>query len=86
VARRTAVDRGLCRYCHQNPIVGRRRKYCPDHARNASAILKREYRRDWKARGDKYWLSDWKSDEERKAYFRTYMREYRRRRRSRRAA
>ena len=75
------MDRGLCRYCHQNPIVGRRRKYCPEHARNASTILKRQYRRDWKAQGDKYWLTDWKSDEERRAYFRTYMRRYRQARR-----
>ena len=72
------MDRGLCRYCHQNPIDGRRRKYCHDHARNASAIWKRmhpEYRGDWNV-----------TKEERLAYFRTYMREYRRRRRSRSAA
>lgn len=75
------MDRGLCRYCHQNPIVGRRRKYCPDHARNASAIWKRDFRQAEKARGEKYWLSDWTSDEARRAYFRTYMRRWRRRHR-----
>jgi len=75
------VDRGLCRYCHQNPIVGRRRKYCPEHARNASTIWKREHRRAWKADGDKYWLANWKhkTPEERREYFRLYMRRYRRR-------
>jgi len=76
------MDRGLCSYCRQNPVVGRNRKYCPDHARQASAIWKREHRRVWKAAGDKYWLDEWKNKtpEERRAYFRDYMREWRRRR------
>lgn len=76
------MDRGLCRHCHENPIVGRRRKYCPEHARTASILWKREHRRRWKAAGDKYWLDDWKhkTPEGRREYFRTYMREYRRRR------
>jgi hypothetical protein len=77
------MEKGLCNYCRQNPIVGRNRKYCPEHARQASAIWKREHRRAWKAEGDKYWLADWKTPEERRAYFRTYMREWRRRRRGR---
>lgn len=82
------MDRGLCRYCNQNPILGRRRKYCPDHARNASAIWKREFRRQEKAKGEKYWLADWKhaTPDERRAYFRNYMRAYRRCRRARSAA
>lgn len=80
------MERRLCTYCRQNPIVGRNRKYCPDHARQASAIWKREHRRAWKTAGDKYWLADWKTPEERLEYFRTYMREWRRRRRERRVA
>ncbi len=71
-----------CHHCHTAPVTGRKRKYCDKHSREASAIWKRAHRRLWKAQGDKYWLSEWKSDEERRAYFRTYMREYRRRRRT----
>ena len=80
------MERRLCTYCRQSPIVGRNWKYCPDHARQASAIWKREHRRTWKAAGDKYWLSDWKTPEERRAYFPAYMREWRQRRRERRTA
>jgi hypothetical protein len=76
------MERRLCSYCNTNPIVGRGRKYCPDHTRQASTIWKRKHRRLWKALGDKYWLADWKhkTPEERRAYFRNYMRAYRRRR------
>jgi hypothetical protein len=75
------VEQGPCHYCHQAPVSGRKRKYCDEHSREASAIWKREHRRLWKAQGDKYWVSEWKSPEDRRAYFRTYMRGYRRRRR-----
>jgi hypothetical protein len=76
------MERPLCAYCRINPIIGRGRKYCPDHGRQASAIWKREHRRIWKASGDKYWRADWKNKtpEERRAYSRNYMREYRERR------
>ena len=71
--------RGLCHWCQTAPIVGRKRKYCLEHSRQASVIWKRKYRRLWKAAGDKYWLVDWtnRTPEERRAYFRTYMRAYR---------
>jgi hypothetical protein len=77
------MDKGLCRYCHQDPVVGRKRKYCPEHSRQASAIWKRIHRQLWKAQGDKYWLTEWKSDDERRAYHRHYMRAYRERQRGR---
>src|SRR3546814_9845468 len=75
-----AMDRGFCVFCHLRPIEGRKRKYCIDHARQASLLLKRYHRRLWKALGDKYWLADWKhkTPEERRTYFREYMRRYRR--------
>ena len=73
------VTRGLCHWCQTALIVGRKRKYCPEHSRQASLIWKRVHRRLWKAAGDPYWLADWKHKtvEERRAYFRTYMRAYR---------
>jgi hypothetical protein len=73
------MDRGLCILCHAAPVTGRKRKYCEEHSRLASAIWKRTHRRSWKAAGDKYWLSDWKhrTPEERRAYFSAYMRNYR---------
>jgi hypothetical protein len=77
------VDERLCLHCFLRPVVGRKRKFCDEHASQASAIWKRAHRRLWKAQGDKYWLADWKSPEERRAYFRTYMRAYRLRKRSR---
>ena len=75
--------RGLCISCNTAPVVGRARKYCPKHSRQASALWKRAHRRLWKAMGDKYWLADWKhtTSEERRAYFRNYMRSYRQKRR-----
>jgi hypothetical protein len=78
------MDRGLCICCEAKPIEGRKRKYCAEHSRDASARWKREHRRLWKAQGDRYWLADWKhkTAEERRTYFRLYMREYRQRKRS----
>ncbi len=73
------MERDLCQHCHSAPVTGRKRKYCVQHSRSASAIWKRAHRRLWKAQGDKYWLADWKSPEERRAYFRAYMRAYRHR-------
>jgi hypothetical protein len=71
----------FCSVCSLQ-LTGRLRKYCRDHSRQASTLLKRQYRRDEKAKGVKYWLKEWakKTDEERRAYFRNYRREYRRRR------
>jgi hypothetical protein len=75
------MDRGLCHSCHVKPILGRKRKYCEEHSRLASVLWKRERRRLWKEKGQKYWQDAWenKTPEERKAYFRQYMRQYRRR-------
>lgn len=69
----------VCVYCQAEAIVGRKRKYCDVHSRQASVIWKRLHRRLWHAAGDKYWLSDWKhkTPAERRAYFRQYMRQYR---------
>jgi hypothetical protein len=75
------VEQGPCHYCHKAPVTGRKRKYCDEHSREASAIWKREHRRLWKAQGDRYWISDWKSPDDRRTYFRTYMRGYRHRKR-----
>jgi hypothetical protein len=67
------MRRGLCGYCHLSPIVGRCRKFCTEHSRQASTIWKRLYP------GDR---TDWNvTPEKRRAYFREYMREYRRRQR-----
>jgi hypothetical protein len=78
------MNPALCLYCHTRPIPPLKRKYCDVHSGEASAIWKREHRRQWKALGDRYWLADWKhkSDEERRAYFRAYMRAYRLKRRA----
>lgn len=60
------------------PIVGRLRKYCRAHSRQASAIWKRQHPE---------WRTPWKkTDEERRTYFREYMRRYRQRKREGRAA
>ncbi len=32
------MDKRLCTYCNQNLVVGRGRKYSPEHARETSAI------------------------------------------------
>ena len=69
---------GLCSYCHLQPIVGRCRKFCPEHSRQASAIYRRlhpEWRADWNV-----------TKEKRQEYFRDYKREYRQLRRDRGAA
>jgi len=73
----------VCSYCQKDLPPGKR-KYCSTHSNLASVLWKREHRRLWKQKGEKYWLSDWKSKshEERKEYFRRYMRNYRRRRSS----
>src|SRR2546427_13289880 len=86
--RATMGARGLCDWCQTAPIVGRKRKYCPEHSRQASLVWKRKHRKLWKAAGDKYWLADWKNKtpEERRAYFRTYKRAYRKKRRPERPA
>jgi hypothetical protein len=67
------VEQGPCQHCRTAPVTGRKRKYCDEHSRQASAIWKR---RNPELRGS------WKNPEDRKAYFRTYMREYRRRKRT----
>jgi hypothetical protein len=76
------MDRGLCIFCHLEPVTGRKRKYCDLHSKLASTLWKRQHRRLWKAAGEKYWDADWKgrTPDERRAYFRTYMRVYRERR------
>lgn len=78
---------GFCTICNLQ-LAGRLRKYCRDHSRQASTLLKRQYRRDEKAKSVRYWLEEWakKTEEERKVYFRNYMRAYRRRKRGRSAA
>jgi hypothetical protein len=73
------MEKGVCRSCRKEPLVGRQRKYCRGCGPLASALWKREHRRLWKAAGDRYWLDDWASRAERRAYNRTYMRRYRRR-------
>ena len=72
-------EKGLCHWCQAAPIVGRKRKYCLEHSRQASLLWKRKHRQLCKATCDKYWLADWanKTPEERRAYFRMYMRGYR---------
>jgi hypothetical protein len=75
--------KGPCLVCNK-PLTGRKRKYCTEHSGRASLLWKREHRRQWKIRGEKYWLSDWKhkSLAEKRAYFAGKMREYRRRKAS----
>jgi hypothetical protein len=66
---------GFCSLCNLQ-LTGRLRKYCRDHSRQASTLLKRQYRRDERAKGPGYWRKEWakKTEEERKAYFRNYRR------------
>ena len=45
------MDRGLCHFCHVKPILGRKRKYCEEHSRLASVLLKRDSRRLSKEQG-----------------------------------
>jgi len=74
----------FCIYCHNRPIPKGNRKYCSVDSKKASALLKQQYREDWKARGERYWEDAWKnsSPEARREYFRLYMREYRKRKRT----
>jgi hypothetical protein len=68
------VERGLCQHCHTLPVTGRKRKFCDEHSRQASAIWKRKHPE---------WRTPWvTTHEKRRAYFRTYMRGYRRRKRT----
>ena len=81
-------SRHRCRSCGAEGV---RRRYCLECTPQASAIYKREARRNAKAAGERYWLEWWEKTYgeaalvKRREYQRQYMREYRRRR-ARRAA
>jgi len=67
----------VCLACQSRPVACNRRKYCAECGAHASAVWKRSQRSAWKHSGQKYWLDNWHSDEERRRYFREYMRQYR---------
>lgn len=81
--------RGLCQNCWAEGV---RRRRCPACTPTASALYKRNARREAKAAGEHYWLDWWEKTYgeaallKRREYQREYMRRYRSRTRERRAA
>src|SRR2546422_1008588 len=71
-----------CEACHRRPAL---RKYCSPCSPKASAIYKRQLRREARAAGHRYWRDWWEkaygseAESRRRDFHRTYMRLYRKR-------
>lgn len=83
-----AADRRFCRRCRRceecgAPIPAPKRKYCEEHSAQASAIWKRRFRAELRARGERYYVDYWESAEARRAYQREATRRWRARKKAR---
>ncbi len=75
------TDVRRCEECGA-PVAKPKRKYCATHSARASAIWKRRFRAELRARGEQTYRDYWESDEARRAYHREAMRRWRARRKA----
>ena len=79
----------VCRSCTKSPVAPGRRLYCGACGPRASAIWKRNHRREFRThwirdgkQGPPPWLDNWASVEARRLYQKTYMKKWRAARRA----